>query len=73
MKIYSSFEEIELELEILKLESEIEKEKLKKSFFYLKESVSPMQIATSIVGNIAQKAFIGKLLVKIFPFFKRFI
>ncbi len=72
MKVYSNFEEIDLELEILKLESEIEREKLKKSFFYLKQSVSPMQIASSVVGNIAQKAFIGKFLVKIFPFLRRF-
>ncbi|PKP25072.1 MAG: hypothetical protein CVU03_09580 [Bacteroidetes bacterium HGW-Bacteroidetes-2] len=69
MKIYSSFKEIDVELEILKLESEIEKEKLKKSYFYFKESISPMNIATSMISNIAQKAFFGKLLQKILPFY----
>jgi len=71
MKVYSSFEEIDIELEIRKLESDIEKEKIKKSFFYLKESISPVEIASSLLGNIAKKVFLGKLLIKILPFLRK--
>jgi len=68
MKIYSTYEQIDAELEILKLETKIEKEKLKRSYFYFKESISPMGIATSMISNIAHKAFFGKLLQKFLPF-----
>ncbi|MBA3987092.1 MAG: hypothetical protein H0X63_11095 [Flavobacteriales bacterium] len=71
MKVYSSYEEINIELKIRKLESDIEKEKIKKSFFYLKESVSPAEIASSLLGNVAKKVFFGKLLIKILPFLRK--
>lgn len=68
MKVYTSFDEIDLELEILKLESELEKEKLKRSYFYLKESFSPVNIATSLISNLMQKAFYAKIFKKLLPF-----
>ncbi|MEX2335743.1 MAG: DUF6327 family protein [Fulvivirga sp.] len=68
MKVYTSFDEINLELEILKLESEVEKEKLKRSYFYFKESISPLNVSTSLVKTFVKKAFLAKILHKILPF-----
>lgn len=68
MKIYTSFEDINLDLQILKLESELEKEKLKRSYFFLKDSLSPINITTSLIGNMLQKAFYTKLIQRLLPF-----
>lgn len=68
MKIYTSFEEINLDLEILKLESELEKEKLKRSYFFVKQSLLPINIATSLVSSFLQRAFYTKLLKRLLPF-----
>lgn len=68
MKTYASFKEINLDLEILKLESELEKEKLKRSYFFLKQTLSPLNITTSLVGYFIQKTFYTKLLKRLLPF-----
>lgn len=68
MKVYTSFDEVNLELEILKLESELEKEKLKRSYFYFKESISPLNVSTSLAKTFAKKVFSAKILSKVLPF-----
>jgi hypothetical protein len=68
MKVYRSFEEINLELDILKLETELEKEKLKRSFFNLKRTFAPVNILSSLVSSMMHKSFYTKLLQKLLPF-----
>lgn len=67
-RIYTSFEEVNRDKEIYKLQSQIDREKIKRSFFYLKETVSPVNIGASIAIGILQKRFLNKLLSKILPF-----
>lgn len=68
MKVYRNFEEINLELDILKLETELEKEKLKRSFHNLKRTFAPVNILSSLMKSMMQKTFYIKLLQKVLPF-----
>lgn len=58
MKEYSSFEEIDRDLKILKLQNEIDKEEIKLSLERTKEALSPVSLLTN-----AAKAAVKKLLV----------
>ena len=53
-KKYSSFVEINKELEILKLEKEIYSRKLLLSFDNTKESLAPSNIASSMVSSVTR-------------------
>jgi len=57
-KKYSSYAEIEHDLEILKLEKEIYYQKMKLSFDKTKESLVPSK-SVSFVGDLYQKVFSG--------------
>lgn len=57
-KKYSSYAEIEQDLEILKLEKEIYYKKMLLSINKTKESVIPSRSAT-FIGNMYQKVFSG--------------
>ena len=57
-KKYSSYAEIERDLEILKLEKEISYQKMLLSIDKTKESILPSKSAT-LIGNIYQKVFSG--------------
>ncbi|CAM4080630.1 DUF6327 family protein [Gillisia hiemivivida] len=66
MKEYSSFEEIDRDLKILKLQNQIDKEEIRLSVQHTKESLSPISLIGGIIGSIAQKAFVLKAVSKIF-------
>lgn len=68
MKEYSSFEEIDRDLRILKLQTEIDKEEIKLSVEQTKASFSPLSLLGSIVGSILEKAIILKAVTKITGF-----
>ena len=66
MRVYSSFEEIDKDLQILKLQTEIDKEEIKLSLDQAKESLSPVSLLGSTIGSIIQKALVLKAVSKIF-------
>tara|TARA_R100000935_G_C2810988_1_gene154945 strand:- start:838 stop:1065 length:228 start_codon:yes stop_codon:yes gene_type:complete len=66
MKEYSSFEEIDRDLKILKLQNQIDKEEIRLSVEHTKESLSPISLIGGLIGSIAQKAFVLKAVSKIF-------
>ncbi|MDX1543641.1 MAG: DUF6327 family protein [Christiangramia sp.] len=66
MRVYSSFEEIDKDLQILKLQTEIDKEEIKLSLDQAKEGLSPVSIIGSTIGSIIQKALVLKAVSKIF-------
>lgn len=57
-KKYSSYAEIERDLEILKVEKEIYYQKMLLSIDKTKESILPSKTAT-LIGNLYQKVFSG--------------
>lgn len=65
MKQYSSYEEIDRDLEILKLQTDIDREEMKLSLAKTKGAVSPVSIAGNMVGSILQKALIFKAVTKL--------
>jgi len=65
MRVYSSFDEIDKDLKILKLQTEIDKEEIKLSMDQTKESLSPKSLIRSAIGSIAQKALVLKAVSKI--------
>jgi hypothetical protein len=65
MKQYSSFDEIDRDLKILKLQTQIDKEEIKLSVAQTKSAMSPMSLAGSMVGSILQKAIILKAVTKL--------
>ena len=65
MRTYSSFEEIDKDLKILKLQTEIDKEEIKLSLDQVRSSLSPMALIGSMLGTVAQKAIVLKAVSKI--------
>lgn len=66
MKVYSSFEEIDRDLKILKLQTQIDREEIKLSIEQAKEGISPISLLGSLAGSILQKALVLKAVSKIF-------
>lgn len=66
MRIYSSFEEIDKDLQILRLQTEIDKEEIKLSVDQVKGGLSPVSILGNTVTSILQKALVLKAVSKIF-------
>ncbi len=65
MKQYSSFEEIDRDLKILKLQNEIDKEEIKLSIQEIKDNMSPMSLAGSIITSAVKKAIALKAIAKL--------
>lgn len=66
MKEYSSFDEIDRDLKILKLQTQIDKEEIKLSYELIKDNMSPLSLITSISGSIIRKALVLKAVAKVF-------
>lgn len=69
-KIYSSYEEIDKELEILKLESELHRHKVVKSVEDLKNNLTFLNLAQGALGlgNIAVKPITKTIFRSALPF-----
>lgn len=72
-KIYTSFESIDFELEILKLEREISYQKMILSFEKTKDSISISNISVEIISYFKEKIIssTGSILMNIIPFIFR--
>ena len=66
MKEYSSFDEIDRDLKILKLQTQIDREAIKLSYDLTKENMSPLSLIAGVLGSVLQKAFVLKVVSKIF-------
>lgn len=64
MKQYSSFEEIDRDLKILKLQNEIDKEEIKLSIQETKDNLSPLSLTGSVITAAVKKALMLKALAK---------
>ncbi len=64
MKQYSSFEEIDRDLKILKLQNEIDKEEIKLSIQETKDNMSPLSLAGSVITAAVRKALVLKAVAK---------
>jgi hypothetical protein len=74
-KKYSSYAEIERELEILKIEREISYQKLLFGFQKTKDSMTPMNLVSGVVGSSlnAFSGSYGSLLTIAIPFIIKWI
>ncbi|WP_224488162.1 hypothetical protein [Robertkochia flava] len=64
--IYSSFEEIDLQLEILKTEAQLEKARVTQQYNEARQQMSFFSILGSATSFLAKKAVIAKIISKIF-------
>ena len=71
MRQYSSFEEIDRDLKILKLQTQIDMEEAKITVDEVKDSIAPKKLIGGAAGALVQKALVLKALGKIFGI-KRF-
>lgn len=65
MRIYKSFKEIETDLEYLSLQKEISAVNLELKYELAKESITPSTLVSNLVGSMAKKAIIMKIISKI--------
>lgn len=65
MRIYTSFEEIDKDIRVLRLEKEISKEEIKLSYNGIKEDFSFLNVVGKTAGTIIQKALAFKLIKNI--------
>ncbi len=68
MKSYSSFDEINRELEIYKLQAQIGKEKMKQNYAEIKDAISPTNMAIDLGLTIVRKILYGRIIHKLLPF-----
>ena len=65
MRVYSSFEEMDRDLRYLKLQQQVYQETMKLQVNEVKESLSAVSILSNIVGSIAKKAVVLKVVNKL--------
>lgn len=62
MKIYTSFEELDKDIKVLKLEKEISKEEIKLNFNSIKDDFSFLNVVGKTASSVIQKALTFKLI-----------
>ncbi|MDT0647238.1 DUF6327 family protein [Zunongwangia sp. F260] len=65
-KKYTSYDQIDRDLKILKLQTDIDKEEVKLSVDQVKSNISPAALGSDLFGSMIQKALILKALSKMF-------
>lgn len=65
MREYSSFDEVDRDLKILKLQALIDKEELKMSYGRIKHNLRPISLAGSVASSIARNAIVVKAVAKL--------
>ncbi|MFI2741676.1 DUF6327 family protein [Zhouia sp. PK063] len=65
MKKYTSFEEINKDLKILRLERDVHKEEMKLSVHQIKEDLSFLNVVTKTTGFIVKRALALKVVNKL--------
>lgn len=65
---YSSFEEIDLDLKILKLEREIHAQKFKRGIRGVKKNLQPANLLEEAVGGLSEPSFIDRIVSIILQF-----
>lgn len=68
IKTYSSFDEINRELEIYKLQVQIDKEKIKQNVTLIKDAVSPTNFVLDLGISVVRKILYGRIIHKLLPF-----
>jgi len=68
IKSYSSFKEIDRELEIYKLQAQIDKEKIKQNVTLIKDAVSPTNLVIDLGLSLVRKILYGRIIHKLLPF-----
>lgn len=64
--VYHSFEEIDLQLEILKTEAQLEKAHISQEYESAKSQLSIFSVVGTVTAALAKKAFIFKIVHKLF-------
>ncbi|MDG3584178.1 MULTISPECIES: DUF6327 family protein [Galbibacter] len=65
-RIYTSFEEIDKDLKVLKLQKEIHKEEIKLNYNGLKDDLGFLNVIGKTTGYIVKRALALKVMRKIF-------
>ncbi|MEN8816561.1 MAG: DUF6327 family protein [Nonlabens sp.] len=65
MRVYNSFDEMDRDLRYLKLQQQVHQETMKLQINEVKESLSAVSILSNIVGSIAKKAVVLKVVNKL--------
>lgn len=68
IKSYSSFKEIDKELEIYKLQAQIDKQKIKQNVILIKDAVSPTNLVIDMGLSLVRKILYGRVIHKLLPF-----
>jgi len=68
MRRYTAFEEVNKDLKILKLQKDINTEELKLYFNKTKESLSPRNFLTSMLGSVTSGEILIRLLTPVASF-----
>jgi hypothetical protein len=68
IRSYSSFKEIDRELEVYKLQAQIDKEKIKQNVILIKDAVSPTNMVLDLGLSLVRKILYGRIIHKLLPF-----
>lgn len=68
VKSYSSFKDIDRELEIYKIQAQIDKQKIKQNVALIKDAVSPTNLVIDMGLSLVRKILYGRIIHKLLPF-----